>query len=140
MAIKQERINSAADPEPASDYVEVANERFAHRRECDLPASILLPDRGVVVPCRVKDMSATGAGIVLPVEQLGGHFSGRTLPDKFWLRLAHDGSQVCCRVAWQAKDSYGVRFVSPLQPAARQRKPKAKAPEKKSTIFGFMRG
>jgi hypothetical protein len=139
MAIKQERINSAADPEPASDYVEVANERFAHRRECDLPASILLPDRGVVVPCRVKDMSATGAGIVLPVEQLGGHFSGRTLPDKFWLRLARDGSEVCCRVAWQIQDRYGLRFVSPMQPVARQRRVKQKEPAKKSGLFGLMR-
>ncbi len=86
-------------------------------------------------------MSATGAGIVVAGDPVGGgRFSGRTLPDKFWLRLAHDGSQVCCRVVWQAQDSYGVRFVSPLQPAEqRPRKAKEKAPEKKSAMFGFMR-
>lgn len=140
MAIKQETINSAADLEHMPEFIEVSNERFAERRECDLPASVFLTERGVWLSCKVKDMSATGAGIVVKGDARGGRASGRTLPDKFWLRLAHDGSQVCCRVAWQAKDSYGVRFVSPLQPAARQRKPKAKAPEKKSTIFGFMRG
>jgi hypothetical protein len=123
-----------------SEFIEVSDERFAKRRECDLPASVFLTERGVWGSCKVRDMSATGAGIVVKGDPVGGRFSGRTLPDKFWLRLAHDGSQVCCRVAWQAQDTYGVRFVSPLQPAERPRKPKAKdVPEKKSAMFGFMR-
>ena len=139
MAIKQETINSAAGLELMPEFVEVENERFAERRNCDVPASIFLPDRGTTLSCRVCDMSATGAGVVVGVDQLGGRFSGRTLPDRFWLRLAHEGSEVCCRVAWQVGDRYGLRFVSPMQPTERQRRVKPKAQMKKTNLFGLVR-
>lgn len=140
MAIKQETINSAAGLELMPEFIQVDNERFAERRGCDFPATIFLPDRGTTISCRVLDMSATGAGVHVSASQLGGRFSGRTLPDKFWLRLPHDGSEVCCRVAWQMRDRYGLRFVSPMQPMMRQRRLKTKVPvKKKPTLLGLIR-
>jgi hypothetical protein len=139
MAIKQETINSAAGLELLPEFVEVENERFAKRRYCDVPATLFLPDRDTTISCRVCDMSATGAGVVVTADQLGGRFSGRTLPDRFWLRLPHDGSEVCCRVAWQMRDRYGLRFVSPMQPMMRPRRMKAKTTQKKSSLLGLVR-
>ena len=81
----------------------VAEKRSAPRRELHVDAIIVSMEGSVVGNCKLANVSASGAKLVLkePVE----------VPDKFVLILSKGGEvQRHCKVAWRSDDSIGVRF------------------------------
>jgi len=65
-------------------------------------ARILVPSLGISVDCAVRDLSETGACLVLitPV----------AIPDGFELATHHDGAIKQCRVVWRTAQRIGVSF------------------------------
>lgn len=70
-------------------------------------------------PCKIIDMSATGAKIrLMPTsDQTRGLPSG--VPDTFTLVLRVDRIEVDCEVAWRHDREFGVRFRGVPRPIAR---------------------
>lgn len=131
MAIKQEKINSAADLKIVAGLADVESGRFTTRRTCSIPARIISEDATLSETCRILDMSASGARLTFSSDVR----SGRLISGRFWLRLQHDSTQVRCQVIWWQGPVCGVRYVSPMQTVKRNRnmKPKSK-PAKRSLL------
>ena len=72
-------------------------------------------------PCKIVDMSATGAKIrLMPTsDQTRGLPSG--VPDEFTLVLRVDRIEVDCEVAWRKDREFGVRFKGVPRPLAKGR-------------------
>jgi hypothetical protein len=79
-------------------------------------------------------MSASGARLSLT----GNSFGQQRFNGSFWLCFPHDGSQVRCRIVWEAGKTIGVRFTSPMQTTPRRRKGLAKPSAKKRSLFGLI--
>jgi hypothetical protein len=77
--------------------------RKARRRAVSTPGTILTADGKLIGGCCVRDVSATGAQIVLDTEM--------TLPKKFVLLLASQGKvRRDCTLVWQFSIMAGARF------------------------------
>ena len=139
MAVKQEENNEPVIQGVLCEAGQDNEKRFAARRKCEIPASIFFQDQTTTLSCRIIDMSAMGAGIVVGADRLGHASSQRTLPDSFWLCVRHEGAQVRCRVVWQDGDTFGIRFVTPVQPMARRPRQVAKKQQERAParLFGF---
>jgi hypothetical protein len=76
--------------------------RRAKRKRVFKGARILVPSLGISVDCAVRDLSETGACLVLitPV----------AIPDGFELATHHDGAIKQCRVVWRTAQRIGVSF------------------------------
>lgn len=81
------------------------------RRDLGLAACVTWPRP---VPCKISDLSATGARLTTDHMDL--------LPDKFDLALNADIMRRC-QVVWRRKDQVGVKFL-----------PQPKVPRKQSEI------
>ena len=132
--MKQDVGHSHTGSPSAHGFVEVTNERFEQRRQCNFPATVQSGDGGQSGHCQVLDMSASGARLSLA----GSSFGQKRLSDSFWLRFPHDGSQVRCKVVWEEGKTFGVRFTSPMQTTPRRRKAVAKPSSKKRSLFGLI--
>ena len=138
MVSHKEAINSQANLNAYGEPVGNDTDRFAVRRRCNIPAMVVRADVGYRTPCRVLDISASGACLSIEVDQFGGCFSDRLNDEAFWLRLAHEGSQVRCRIAWREGNRYGVHFVSPMEKIVRQRKLRPTTTKRKKGFFGLI--
>lgn len=69
-----------------------------------MPASIVLPKLGRVTGCVVKNLSSTGAKIVL--EQ------AMELPPVFWLRIDGNTELRYCSDKWHREKSIGIDFTA----------------------------
>lgn len=54
-------------------------------------------------PCRIRDISTTGAALELP--------DLSKIPDMFMLHVPEDGLRLECRVVWRRDFRVGVTFV-----------------------------
>jgi hypothetical protein len=78
--------------------------RKARRRFVAHPAVVLNRDGTISCLCTMKDVSATGAKLVL-VEQ-------REIPDEFTLLLSKYGNvRRRCKISWRTESAIGVRFT-----------------------------
>lgn len=114
----QHRISAfALKPSASRSALSAANseQRWAFRK-AGLFAAFIVSDRlQGTVNCLVRDMSATGARIVLQVDRNSLVASAAGLPDTFKLILDYDQVEVDCQVAWRNERALGVRFLSKLK-------------------------
>ena len=87
--------------------------RRAPRKRMTVPGLIGVPGYRLHVPCRVVDMSATGACAEL-VSPPGRNKQAAELPDRVVLILPHERVEVDCRVQWRQGGRFGVRFLSAM--------------------------
>ena len=77
--------------------------RKSPRQKVSTPAMIYDVDGNCVMPCTVRDISATGAGLKLSQDM--------PLPQSFFLALTRDGNvRRLCEPVWQLSVVAGVRF------------------------------
>ena len=137
MTIQQDDSYTQARAQSPLEFVKVDNERFERRRPCNLSALIHGGEDARGGACRVLDMSASGAQIVLTSESFGRKRA--KLNEPFWLHFPHDGSQVRCKIVWEEGKACGVRFISPMQVAPRRRKAREQPSSKGRSLFGLLR-
>jgi len=88
----------------------VENKRRSKRHHVYHGARLIQSDGTALGPCRMIDISRTGARLESAKAQ--------TLPDDFILLLSHDGRlRRQCLVVWRSETAVGVEFV-PLQPSS----------------------
>jgi hypothetical protein len=88
----------------------MTKERQGLRHRALKGAKIVFHSGTSVIDCVVRDLSASGARLMLPSP--GG------VPDTFDLCMQSDQSARACRVIWRKHDSIGVEFVDPKQGSA----------------------
>ncbi len=98
----------------------VATQRAGNRSRVLKSAMISFSGGQATLECVVRDYSATGAR--LRMQGLGGP------PDTFELLIELDGIKVDCEVTWRRGQECGVKFISPIQRVAPQRKQVVTAP------------
>ena len=94
--------------------------RIAPRKRLMVPGLIGMPGFRLTVPCRVIDMSATGAGTALDVPP---HFRIRLacdLPDQIMLILTCEHIEIDCEIQWRDGGRFGARFLSATRRRARE--------------------
>lgn len=78
--------------------------RHSKRQAIEYPAQIEA-EGGVRLPCRLRDVSKSGARILVQ--------STKGIPDDFVLLLAQEGAaRRFCHVAWRTERELGVKFHS----------------------------
>lgn len=90
--------------EPPSDQ----NRRIAPRRRVLKGANIVFNDGTYTLPCRVKNISETGAQLEFDRSFI------LSVPDAFNLVIELDGTTVPCSVVRRQGDLVGVRFEGPI--------------------------
>lgn len=95
--------------------------RRAPRKSSIIGGIITSPSMVAERPCKVVDMSATGARIrLMPTsEETRGLPAG--VPDAFTLVLRIDRLEVDCQVAWRKDREIGVRFRGGVRPLVKGR-------------------
>lgn len=74
------------------------------RRQFRYTAQILIDGKSAPRPCKLVDVSETGARIILKQDE--------SLPDRFLLLLSEDGgARRKCRVVWRDARVIGVAFT-----------------------------
>lgn len=100
--------DQAQDPQPAS------KPRFSHRKHAASAGIIYSNEINGAAHCVVRDMSATGARLLVKESKLISKHNGKLgLPETFTLNLRIDRVAVECRIVWQKGDEVGVRFTAP---------------------------
>ncbi len=77
--------------------------RTDERRRTLLKAQIVFNSRSSVIDCTVRDLSETGARLIL------GH--PIPLPSEFELSIPSKGQRLRCEVRWSAGLTHGIRFI-----------------------------
>ena len=90
--------------------------RRARRRLVAVPGLIGLPGLRLVIPCFIREMSATGAQVDISHSRI--HFA-QDLPDQIVLVLVHDQVEVDGTIRWRDREHFGVSFRSLLRPSTR---------------------
>lgn len=98
-----------------------SDRRRAARTALTLPAVVKSIDGRVQLPCSVKDMSATGAGVVLP--QSYRPKVAADIPDEVLLVLPLDRLGIYGMITWRDGFKFGVRFASAFVPVSAQGRP-----------------
>ena len=80
----------------------MAERKTGQRRRTLKPAKIVFDRRNCVIDCMVRNVSASGACLVLP--------STVGVPDRFDLVVATETYPRHCRVAWKDDTRVGVTF------------------------------
>jgi hypothetical protein len=78
------------------------DKRLAKRKRMLKGARILIPSLGISVDCAVRDLSETGACLVLTTPV--------AITDSFELATHHDGAIKQCSVVWRTAQRIGVSF------------------------------
>ncbi|MCH9764501.1 MAG: PilZ domain-containing protein [Alphaproteobacteria bacterium] len=87
--------------------------RFAHRKHAASAGMVYSDEINGAVHCIVRDMSATGARLLIKESKLVPKTNGKPgLPKTFTLNIRLDRVAVECRVVWQDGDEVGVRFAA----------------------------
>jgi PilZ domain-containing protein len=89
----------------------MAERRVDRRMRTLKGARILFNTRGSVLDCTLRNLSDTGACLVVATT-VG-------IPEQFELLLESDRTVRPCRVAWQKDKQIGVQFVGPAVPFTR---------------------
>jgi len=92
---------AAAEPGPPAR----ADERRAPRRPSNGPAFVRIAGYRLNLPCRIADMSATGARLIL-TDTKADH-----LPDRIIIAFS-DRTEIDAEIRWRRERECGVRFVS----------------------------
>jgi hypothetical protein len=110
---------------PAEPTHVASNRRFAQRKPCQTPATIVFQGMRGPVACTVRDTSSSGA--LIEMVKTKGNPDGVTgvVPDLFVLVFNLDRSEINCQVAWRDDTEMGVRYISPARHTV---KPKPKRP------------
>lgn len=95
--------------------------RRAPRRTSIIGGVITSPSMTAERPCKVVDMSATGARIRLTPTADSARGLPAGVPDTFTLVLRVDRMEVDCDVAWRKDRELGVRFLGGMRPVTRAR-------------------
>ncbi len=90
--------------------------RWAWRKSSILAGQIISDQLQAVVPCVVRDLSATGARLTLHADRRSTLGSAAGLPPTFKMVIEHDGVEVDCALQWAGETEAGVRFLSALRP------------------------
>lgn len=85
---------------------DVTQKREAERRRILKSGLISFNHRGSVLNCMVRNISNTGAQLLLA--------DTRPVPPVFELNVEIDGLRVPCQVMWRTHDRVGVRFTGPM--------------------------
>ena len=109
-----QRAAVAPDAENTQDTaVEEQKPRFSHRKRAASAGLIYANEINGVVHCVVRDMSVTGARLLIKASKLVTEADGKLgLPSDFTLNIKLDRIAVNCRVVWNEGDEVGVRFTS----------------------------
>lgn len=86
--------------------------RIAPRKRLMVPGLIGMPGFRLTVPCRIIDMSATGAGTALEVPPGFRIRLACDLPDQIMLILTREHIEVDCEIQWRDGERFGARFLS----------------------------
>lgn len=105
----------------AIDQERSADGRRAPRRSSVLGGTITATSMTSDRPCKVVDMSATGARVrLMPAADLSRGLPA-SVPDAFTLILRIDRVEVDCEVMWRTNLDIGVRFLGASRPLRRAR-------------------
>jgi hypothetical protein len=97
----------------------VIERRWAARKQVATGGTIFSPELSLPVTCMIRDISTTGARLVLHVTQdnlLGPRLK---LPAYFTLVMRVDRLEVDCAIVWRKSGEVGVRFVATPRPYIR---------------------
>jgi hypothetical protein len=100
-------VAGAAPTSPASD-VESGDGRIAPRRRVLKGAKIISLNKDTVFDCTIRNMSETGALLILPA------VTG--VPSEFFLQIPPGNKLVRCKVARKGNGQLGIAFVSEVKP------------------------
>jgi hypothetical protein len=89
-------------------------QRSAARKTLMVPGLVRIRGFRLMLPCRIIDMSATGAGAGL-VESASRIRGAQDLPDAIVLTLVSDRLEVDGVIQWRNQSCFGVRFASLLR-------------------------
>ena len=98
------RINAMTETRGTENALARDDARTASRRRILRAGIIAFNDRHSTLACGVRNMSASGARLLVE-----GSVSA---PDTFVLTVALDGLEADCQVVWRKEGEIGVRFVS----------------------------
>ncbi len=109
-----QRANAApVDQQTAEQPADSKKPRFSHRKRAASAGIIYADTINGAVHCIVRDMSVTGARLLVKESKLVPKNKGQPgLPTEFTLNIRLDRVAVNCRVVWQEGDEVGVRFTS----------------------------
>jgi hypothetical protein len=82
----------------------VQPERRKEPRRRTLKAGLIAFNRAGTIECRVRNLSAIGAGLEV-ASQVG-------IPDEFMLLVEHEQLKRRCRVIWRQPTKLGVEFLA----------------------------
>lgn len=99
-------------PEKAVE-ASASEKRFAPRRDISLPAIIHVDNSDATIPCFVKDMSATGARLMLRENWYSRFQAPPDKGDHIRLVLRVDQTNYHCKVMRREETELGVTFVAP---------------------------
>lgn len=88
--------------------------RFSHRKQAASAGIIYSNEINGAVHCVVRDMSVTGARLLVKESKLLDRSGGTLkLPERFTLNIRIDRVAIDCLRVWQDGDEVGVRFTAP---------------------------
>jgi PilZ domain len=85
------------------------DKRVATRRKVLKTAKIVTFDKKTVLNCAIRDLSETGAKLIVEVSS--------AIPNEFQFFLQSDNTVRDAKVMWRKAGQIGVHFTSPPQPA-----------------------
>ena len=91
------------------EATEVSQQERSHRRRVLKSALVVFNNRCSTIPCRVRNISSTGAKLEF---ETGGIVLA---PDHFDLLIELDGTDTPCVVVWRRNNEAGVRFIGATQ-------------------------
>lgn len=97
-----------------------SDRRFAPRRKGQIPAMVFFENTSVTMPCRIVDMSTTGARLEL---RAGWDSSVPSDIDRVKLVLRSDRVMYECRIIRRAQTGIGLKFTAPPRMIAKAPEP-----------------
>jgi PilZ domain len=92
----------------AAETMTADNKRVANRQRVIKAAKIISLDRATMSDCSVKNVSATGAQIVVESQTL--------VPKEFYFYQPKDHQMCSAKVVWRREKLVGIHFTSDMGP------------------------
>lgn len=110
----QPRPDAAPVDQPVAETTaDSKTPRFSHRKRAASAGIIYANSINGAVHCVVRDMSVTGARLLVKESKVVPKKDGKLgLPTDFTLNIRLDRVAVNCRIVWLEGDEVGVRFTS----------------------------
>lgn len=113
MTLQHPPAAASVDEATAEKPADAQTPRFSHRKRAASAGIIYADTINGAVHCVVRDMSVTGARLLVKESKLVAKNNGKLgLPTDFTLNIRLDRVAVNCRIVWQEGDEVGVRFTS----------------------------